>query len=106
MMTHLEDASVVRCGLTPTELDGAFLCISPACGYDCTGCSSAISPQQMRDYAIRYAWLKPRLVAADFAYGPTDSPDPICAIVFEWPKNASIGADLDASIDAAMAGAA
>ncbi len=50
--------------------------------------------------AERYRWLRDRLLAADFAYGDP----PTCAVVFEWPESASIGADLDESIDAATKG--
>lgn len=49
----------------------------------------------------RYEWLKPRLLAADFEYG--DEGDTCCVAIFKWPDNASISADLDASIDAAIA---
>lgn len=37
-----------------------FLCIKPACGTDCCGCSCAISPEQQLKYAARYAWLRTR----------------------------------------------
>ena len=34
------------------------LCIAPACGRECSGCNSAISPETMRKNAIRYAMLQ------------------------------------------------
>lgn len=54
--------------------------------------------EALRADAERLDWLAPRLFSADFAYGDP----PICAIVFEWPATASVGADLRASIDAAL----
>ena len=54
-----------------------------------------------RDAAVadaeRYRWLAPRLFAVDFDYGG----EGVSAVVFEWTQGASIGADLDGSIDAA-----
>lgn len=47
--------------------------------------------------AARYQWLKERLLAADFAWGEPAT----CVWVFE--TDAPISADLDASIDAAIA---
>lgn len=54
--------------------------------------------EALRADAERLDWLARRLFSADFAYGDP----PICAIVFEWPATASVGADLRASIDAAL----
>lgn len=48
--------------------------------------------------ARRYRWLRPRGLAANFAYGDP----PVCAIVFRWPESAKISADFDRSIDDAM----
>jgi hypothetical protein len=38
-----------------------YLCVAPACAGDCCDCNSAISPQDMRKYAVRYALLVRRL---------------------------------------------
>lgn len=46
--------------------------------------------------AIRYQWLKERLLGADFAWGDPQT----CVWVFE--TDAPISADLDESIDAAI----
>jgi hypothetical protein len=46
--------------------------------------------------AVRYEWLKERLLGADFAWGEPST----CVWVFE--TNAPISADLDAAIDAAL----
>lgn len=48
--------------------------------------------------SARYQWLKARLHGADFEYGEPA----ISAVIFSWPS-APISADLDASIDCAMA---
>lgn len=50
-----------------------------------------------REDARRYRWLRERLFGADFAYGEPA----ISALIFEWPSNAGISADLDRSIDSA-----
>lgn len=39
----------------------SYLCIRPACGNKCSDCNHAISPQAMRDYAVRYSWLRDKL---------------------------------------------
>lgn len=44
-----------------------YLCIAPACAGDCCECNSAISPQDMRKYAVRYALLLRRLPALNEA---------------------------------------
>lgn len=36
----------------------SFLCIAPACGTKCSSCNSAISPDEVRANAIRYAFLQ------------------------------------------------
>lgn len=46
--------------------------------------------------AARYRWLRGRLFGADFDY------DGECVVIFTWPRNAGIGANLDASVDGAM----
>lgn len=43
----------------------SHLCIKPACPVECSGCNHAISEQEARDYAIRYAWLR----AHSYSYG-------------------------------------
>ena len=35
-----------------------YLCIAPACGAKCSQCNHAISPADMRKYAVRYALLQ------------------------------------------------
>lgn len=35
-----------------------YLCMAPACGSECSDCNCAISPEDMRKYAIRYALLQ------------------------------------------------
>lgn len=35
-----------------------FLCITPACGASCSGCSAAISREDQIAYARRYAYLR------------------------------------------------
>lgn len=50
--------------------------------------------------AKRYRWLEGRCLAADFDYGERHE----SVIVFRWPKDARIGANLTAAIDAALAG--
>ena len=40
------------------QASGPFLCLAPACGQGCSGCNRAISPQQQREYARRYAYLR------------------------------------------------
>ena len=74
-----------------------YLCIRPACGAQCSDCNMAISPQQVRDYAIRYAHLRTRSV---------DSIAIADGGVFAGrvPQNEVLnGADLDTAIDADLA---
>jgi hypothetical protein len=52
---------------------------------------------QARD-AARYRFLRERLLGADFDWQESGK----SAVVFEWPDGASISADCDASVDAAM----
>ncbi len=79
-----------------------YLCISPACGPDCCGCNCAISDANMRQYAVRYAFLRERLLAADFDWNESGE----CALVFKWPRNVPVGGNCDNNIDAAIAQAA
>lgn len=37
---------------------GPYLCIAPACGSKCSDCNSAISPDNVRKNAVRYALLQ------------------------------------------------
>lgn len=46
----------------------------------------------------RYRWLRERLFGADLDWNGEGVP----VILFRWPESASIGANLDAAIDAAM----
>jgi hypothetical protein len=82
-----------------------YLCIHPVCGAACSDCNMAISQQQVRDYATRYAWLREQ----DWFEGP------LC--VLRDPKRVltkgvGLGADcpsrdrLDTAIDAEVALAA
>ncbi len=53
--------------------------------------------------AARYRWLKPHLLAADFAYGADeDGRGGANVLVFLWPPT-PVSADCDATFDAAMA---
>jgi hypothetical protein len=74
-----------------------YLCIRPACGAQCSDCNCAISEQEVRDYARRYAYLKRRpLTAITVAEGGV--------FAGQIPENVVLnGADLDERIDAAMA---
>jgi len=69
-----------------------YLCIKPACGPDCSGCNCAISPQDMRDYAVRYAILRNAPIDAIRAGG---------VFAGKTPDNVVInGEHLDAAVDA------
>ena len=73
-----------------------YLCIRPACGAQCSDCNMAISPQQQRDYATRYAYLRHR---------PVESIALADGGVFAGrvPQNVVLnGDDLDAAIDAEL----
>ena len=52
----------------------------------------------LRIDAERYRYLRDRLVAADFDWNETGD----CVLIFNWPKNVSVGGDCDKNIDAAM----
>ena len=47
--------------------------------------------------AERYRWLRDRLFGADWDWNGEGVP----VVLFRWPESASIGANLDAAIDAA-----
>jgi hypothetical protein len=51
-----------------------------------------------RKDALRYQYLKPLLLAVDFDYRD----EGISALVFEWPTDCGVSANLDATIDSAM----
>lgn len=73
-----------------------YLCIRPACGAQCSDCNMAISPQQQRDYATRYAYLRLR---------PVESIAIADGGVFAGrvPQNDVLnGEDLDTAIDEAI----
>lgn len=61
---------------------------------------AAPAREDARD-AARVTWLEHRLHSADFAYGDP----PTTVITFAWPPQVSVGVDLRASIDRAMAAA-
>jgi hypothetical protein len=48
------------------------LCIAPACGNRCCVCNSALTPEQVAQYAKRYAWMRdnPQWVGYDADYRP------------------------------------
>ena len=51
--------------------------------------------------AERYRWLKPRLLGADFDWNEEGN----CVLVFEMPNDATVSANCDETIDAAIKGA-
>lgn len=53
--------------------------------------------EALRKDAERYRWLRDRLFGADWDWNNEGVP----VVLFRWPDGASIGADLDAAIDAA-----
>jgi hypothetical protein len=78
------------------EAPEPFLCIAPACDSDCSGCSRAISAQDSRTYAIRYAYLRSRPV-------DTIALDRGGVFAGMVPQKLVLnGSDLDAEIDKAM----
>lgn len=83
----------VTVALDPAVSDIApYLCIKPACGPDCSGCNCAISPQDMRDYAVRYAILR---------NAPIDAIRDGGVFAGKTPDNVVLnGEHLDAAVDA------
>jgi len=72
-----------------------YLCIAPACGTDCSICNQALSPQEVRDYAIGYAILR---------NAPIDAIKSGGVFAGRTPDNVVInGADLDAATFGAAA---
>lgn len=73
-----------------------YLCIRPVCGEQCSQCNHAISPQQVRSYALRYAYLRSR---------DLDAIDEGGVFAGKVPDNVVLnGEDLDTAIDAAFGG--
>lgn len=72
-----------------------YLCIAPACGTDCSICNQALSPQEVRNYAIGYAILR---------NAPIDAIKSGGVFAGRTPDNVVInGADLDAATFGAAA---
>lgn len=72
----------------------SHLCIKPACPANCCGCNHAIREQDVRNYAIRYAYLRSR---------PLDSIQAGGIFIGQTPENFTLNEeDADAAIDAAM----
>lgn len=70
------------------------LCISPACGNKCDQCNSALTPEQVTQYARRYAFLRERSL---------DTIDSGGVFAGMTPNNVVLnGDDLDAAIDNEM----
>lgn len=70
------------------------LCISPVCGNKCDQCNSALTPEQVAQYAMRYAYLRDRDLDAIVEGGV------FAGLV---PDNLVLnGSDLDAAIDKAL----
>jgi hypothetical protein len=72
----------------------SHLCIKPACPANCCGCNHAIREQDVRKYAIRYAYLRSRPLDAIHAGG---------IFIGQTPENLTLSEeDADAAIDTAM----
>lgn len=70
------------------------LCISPACGNKCDQCNSALTHEQVTQYARRYAYLRERDLDAIVEGG---------VFAGMTPDNVVLnGDDLDNAIDKAM----
>lgn len=90
-----EQDAIAVTGLPRLLDDAVHLCIRPACGERCDQCSGALSPEKVKAYAKRYAYLRERSLDAIKAGG-----------VFAGltPENVVLnGDDLDAAVDAAQA---
>jgi len=72
----------------------AALCISPLCGNSCSECNCALTPEQVTQYALRYAYLRQRDLETIENGGVFAGMTPINIVLN--------GDDLDAAIDAAM----
>jgi hypothetical protein len=62
------------------------LCISPACGKDCSDCNRAISPNVMRDNAIRFSLLNLQM-------------DPRFGMPMEWLQFPTLADAVDSEIE-------
>ncbi len=72
----------------------SHLCIRPACPANCCGCNHAIREQDVRRYAIRYAYLRSQPLDAIHAGG---------IFIGSTPDNLVLNEeDADEAIDAAM----
>ncbi|WKB52983.1 hypothetical protein [Eleftheria terrae] len=67
-----------------TATPAPALCASPACGADCCGCNRALSLDLVRQYAIRYSYLRDN--------------DPRFGMPTSWLRHET----LDEAIDAAL----
>lgn len=54
---------------------------------------------ELRKDAMRYRWLRERLLGADFDWNESG----VTVLAFEFPRNIGIGGNCDKNIDAAMA---
>lgn len=70
------------------------LCISPACGNRCDQCNNALTPEQVTQYARRYAYLRERDLDTIDNGGVFAGMTPINVVLN--------GDDLDKAIDAEM----
>ena len=67
------------------------ICIYPTCGNKCDQCNSALTNEQLIQYAKRYAWLRGKDL------GTIDSGGVFAGMT---PRNVVLnGADLDSAID-------
>jgi hypothetical protein len=57
--------------------------------------------REMERDAKRYRWLKSQYDGVDFDYIGDGT---YAALIFDWPKDAKVSADLDATIDAVIEG--
>lgn len=70
------------------------LCISPACGNGCSDCICALTPEQVTQYAKRYAYLRERDLETINNGGVFAGMTPMNVVLN--------GDDLDQAIDAEM----
>lgn len=63
-----------------------YLCIYPVCSPECSGCNCAISPNEMRKNAIRYALLQRR--------------DPRFGMPTDWLKYDTLDEAIDSELEA------
>ncbi len=60
------------------------LCIKPACGDNCCGCNSALTPEQVAQYAKRYVWLRDHAEPADWEFLGYQNTGSIDATIDDW----------------------